>query len=66
VAEKCFVGGNTTELQLHTKEQKFTLNRSPSWSLTLREKVYVMQQINLFLGNMADAGESGLRDPLLR
>jgi hypothetical protein len=65
VAERCFTGGNTTELQLHTKEQKFTLNSSPCFGLTLREKVYAMQQVNLFLGNMGDAGESGLRQPLL-
>jgi hypothetical protein len=59
------MGGNTTELQLHTKKRKFTLNRSRFMGLTLREKVYAMQQVNLFLGNIDDAGESGMQQPLL-
>jgi hypothetical protein len=65
VAKRCFAGGNTTELQLITKNRKYTLNKSPFWGLTLREKVYVMQQVNLFLDVMGHGGESGMTMPLL-
>jgi hypothetical protein len=65
VAERCFAGGNTTELQLLTRNRKYTLNKSPFWGLTLREKVYVMQQVNLFLDGIVHGGEGGLTMPLL-
>jgi hypothetical protein len=65
VAKRCFAGGNRTELQLHTRKRKYTLNRSRFWGLNLREKVYVMQQVNLFLDGMVHGGESGLMSPLL-
>jgi hypothetical protein len=65
VARRCFAGGNRTELQLHTRKRKYTLNRSQFWGLTLREKVYIMQHVNLFLDGVVHGGESGVTSPLL-
>ena len=38
------------------------LSRAPSACLTLREKVTIMQHVNLFLVRLSDGGEGGAAD----
>jgi hypothetical protein len=62
-------GRVTTTLRWEASGQAYPLSKSYFGGLTLREKVFVMQQINLFLANVHDGGENGgdgtLLSPLL-
>jgi hypothetical protein len=62
-------GRVTTTLRWEASGQAYMLSKVSFGGLTLREKVFVMQQINLFLANLRDGGENGgdstLLSPLL-
>jgi hypothetical protein len=62
-------GRVTTALRWEAAGQAYLLSKAYLRGLTLREKVFVMQQINLFVANLCDGGENGgdstLLSPLL-
>ena len=67
VAQRRLCGGNTTQLQLRSRRRTIVLNRSPFEGLTLREKVSVMREVNLYLAQVKSGGEAcgGIDAPLL-
>jgi hypothetical protein len=55
----------TTTLLWEAAGQMYLLSKASFGGLTLREKVFVMQQINLFVAKLNDGGESGRDKTLL-
>jgi hypothetical protein len=58
-------GRVTTALRWKAAGQAYLLSEACFGGLTLREKVFVMQQINLFVANLCDGGENGGDNTLL-
>jgi hypothetical protein len=58
-------GQVSTALIWEAAGQAYMLSRTDFRGLTLREKVFVMQQINLFVAKVSDGGESGGDSSLL-